>query len=766
MPASASRPTPWSRARPGGWLGLLLPALFLAAVPLTAQEGDEPARSLRALSIESGQMELDGRLAEEIWQRAPAATDFLQQEPAEGDAPSRATEVRVAYDEDHLYIGAMIFDDPEGILAYQMERDAGLGTDDRFMWILDTFHNGRTGYFFEINANGLMGDGLLSGGGQGGNFNKSWDGIWEARVARLDNGWSAEIRIPFQTLNFDPGNDTWGINFQRTIRRTNEEILWTGHRRDEGLFQVIHAGDLTGLQGMSQGLGLEARAAAIGGWRTVLANPDPTTYQRDLSLDLNYNLTSSLRASVSVNTDFAEVEVDDRRVNLTRFPLRFQERRDFFLEGSGVFTFAPRSGPEPFFSRRIGLERGEQIPITWAGRFGGQVGPWELGFIQVETGETARFEAGIELPEAIPSEMFTVARVRRNIFTQSTVGAIYTRRATDARPSSDAPPPQDRHTAGVDAAFATTTLFGGTNAQLSLFAVWNSDPDPAADRSFGELTARGFRFNFPNDIWTAHLSYREFGAAYAPAVGFVTRNDFRRVEPNIGWNPRPESIDWLRQLQFSVQYRYLEGLESGIAEEKQWQFELLGMNFESGDNLDLQLTRTYEFLDEGFDVTDEVGILPGGYTNWEWSLDGRTAGRRTVSVNGGLSRGGFWDGDRTRVELGLTVRPAAGLELSADYEVNDVTLPRGAFTTELYRVGSDWNVSPWISLTSNVQYDDVSEIVGLFFRGRWILTPGNDLFVVYTQNWQNMDPAFDPLDRRFRTLSRGGALKVNYTYRF
>ncbi|HSG49584.1 MAG TPA: DUF5916 domain-containing protein, partial [Longimicrobiales bacterium] len=382
-------------------------------------------------------------------------------------------------------------------------------------WILDTFLDGRTGYFFEINAAGLMGDGLITGG-QGFGINKSWDGIWEARTDTQDDGWSAEIRIPFQTLNFNPRSDTWGINFQRTIRRTNEEILWRGWRRDEGLFRPIHAGRLVGLQGMSQGIGLEARASVVTGWRTLIADEDPTTYPRDVSLDVNYNLTSSLRASLSVNTDFAEVEVDQRRVNLTRFPLRFEERRDFFLEGSGVYSFAPRSGPTPYFSRRIGLEAGEQVPIEYGARLGGQAGAYELGFIQVGTGAA---DVGMG-PSArrLPSEQFTVARVKRRLFSQSTLGAIYTRRATTAPEGGTAPP--DRHTAGLDLSLATATLFGSANAEMEAFVVWNSNPDPSVERELGELTARGFRFNFPNDVWTGHLSYREFGDHYTPAVGF------------------------------------------------------------------------------------------------------------------------------------------------------------------------------------------------------------------------------------------------------
>ena len=247
------------------------------------RSGEDELPVLEAYRLTDGtDVQLDGRIVEEFWSRAVPISDFTQQDPVEGGEPSERTEVWVVYDEDNLYIGAIIYDDPEGILAFQRERDASLGTDDRFMWILDTFRDGRTGYFFEINAAGLMGDGLMSGsgggrggfggGGGGGGFSggsssKAWDGIWEARTARRPDGWSAEIRIPFRTLNFDPNSDTWGINFQRTIRRRNEEILWRGWRRNEGLRRPVYAGELRGLHGMSQGLGLEAVPSSIVGWR-------------------------------------------------------------------------------------------------------------------------------------------------------------------------------------------------------------------------------------------------------------------------------------------------------------------------------------------------------------------------------------------------------------------------------------------------------------------------------------------------------------------
>ncbi len=747
------------------WPDMALAALVLASLagrPAlgAAQDsdsgGDDPPVTLVAHRIAGeAEVRLDGNLEEEIWALSTPITDFTQQEPVEGAQPSERTEVRVAYDEQYLYIGAIIFDDPEGILAYQRARDASLGTDDRFMWMLDTFLDGRTGYVFEINAAGLMGDALM-GAAQGG---KAWDGIWEVRTARRPDGWSAEIRIPFKTLNFDPELDSWGINFQRTIRRKNEEILWRGYRRNQGLLRPVHAGRLTGLHGLSQGVGFEAVPSLVAGWRTIPGNVDPTTYPGDVSLDLGYSITPSLRAALSVNTDFAEVEVDQRRVNLTRFPLRFQEQRDFFLEGSGVFSFAERNGASPYFSRRIGLESGEQIPITYGARVGGQAGRYELGFFQVRTGS----QELVNESRTVPVEDFTVARVKRTIFSQSSIGAIYTRRAT--APDPDGLRFDDRHTAGVDLDFETATLFGDKNFQFEAFFVWNSNPDPSVERSLSDLTARGVRFNFPNDIWQAHLSYREFGHDYDPAVGFVTRHGFRRVEPNLTWRPRPDA-DWIRRFEFSAQYRYLADLTSGIAEEKQLRLVPFGMELESGDGFKVQATRQYEDLDFGFEVSDGVDILAGRYTNWEYSLQGRTAQKRRASLEGQIMTGGFWDGDRTQVRLGLTVRPLPGLRIQGDLERNDVTLPRGSFKTNLFRLGGGWDASPWLSMIGNVQYDDVSEIVGLFARLRWIVQPGNDIYFVYTHNWQNLGGDLLGRDRDLVTLSRGGSMKLNYSYRF
>lgn len=736
---------------------LSLVVALLVTAEAGAQEADggqndtQPAGAsiLRAATVPAGQgIDLDGYLGESAWQTATPTTEFRQQEPDEGAEPTEGTEIRVLIDGMALYIGAMFFDDPDGILAYQKRRDEGLGSDDRFMWILDTFQDGRTGYFFEINPAGLMGDGLLSGGG---GVNKAWDGVWEARVQRLENGWSAEIRIPWSTLNFDPESDTWGVNFQRTIRRKQEEILWSGHRRTEGLFRPVHAGRLTDLTDMSQGIGLEVKPYIVAGWTRQTTLAEPTSYPRDVGLDVGYSVTPSLRAAASFNTDFAEVEVDQRRVNLTRFPLRFPEQRDFFLEGSGVFSFASRNGVEPYFSRRIGLRNGNPVPVQFGTRLGGQAGRYEIGVLQVGTDDHL----------GVGGEDFTVARVKRQFFEESTIGAIYTRRAGGA--DIQGTRPADNHTAGIDLDFRTSRFLGDKNLQVDGFFVWNSNPEPTVDRAVSDLSARGFRIDFPNDIWQMHLSYREFGSLYDPAVGFVTRNGFRRVEPNVTWRPRPD-ISWIRQFEFGTQFRYLESIDTGRPEERQWRFDILGIDFENSADFDFGVTRQFEYLDRAFAISDGIVIQPGEYWTWEWEVSGGTPSQEPMSLDASLGGGSFWNGDRFGYELEFGYRPTAGVELGLEYERNDVALPQGAFDTNLFRLNTAWDISPWSSVTGSVQYDDVSEIVGLFLKTRWIIAPGNDLYVVYTQNWQSLRA--NQLDRHFTTLSQGGSTKLNYTFRF
>ena len=725
---------------------LLLASLCGALTPTyaIAQEA-EPPRTVAASRLGPDErIELDGRLDEPIWTRAPAADAFRQQEPAEGSPETERTEVRIAFDADNLYIGAVLHDsDPSGILGFQKERDQGLESDDRFMVVLDTFLDGRTGYYFHTNPAGLMGDGLLRVGGNN-PVNMSWDGIWDARTTRGDYGWSTEIRIPFRTLNFDESATALGINFQRTVRRKNEETLWDGHRRTEGLLRPIHAGRLTGIAGVSQGLGLEAVPYGVGAWRDVTGQEVDTPV--DVGIDLNYSLTSSIRAALTVNTDFAETEVDRRRVNLTRFPLFFPEQRDFFLEGASVFDFSPLSFVRPYFSRQIGLADGRAVPIVYGARLAGQAGAYDLGFLQVRTGRQ----------DAQPTEDFTVGRIKRNLLRQSTLGVIYTRRATASLLGE--PDPRDRHTLGVDAALSTSTFLGDKNLQFEAFYAWHTEPDRDDASSNTDRSARGIRINYPNDVWRSHLSYREFGDHWDPALGFVQRRGIKRVNPSITYAPRPARFTSVRQLQFGLSYTYQTDFEHRLLS-RQANATLLRVNYESGDQFALTWSSRFEQLDSAFQIHPGVLVLVGGHAFEAWTFSVASASRRRLSGSASVSRGEFWSGDRSAVVVNLTMRPSQSVATSTEWEHEDIDLPEGVFTTDLVRVAGSWYVSPWTSITGNLQYDTVSQVAGLYTRLRWILEPGSDFYFVYTHNWQDTDEGF-------LTLSRGATTKLSYTYRF
>ncbi len=747
---------PFASFRPD-WMVLVGSFLWLSTSmawtePLGAQVNEQVRPVVEAVRVpDDAEIQIDGYLDEDVWELAHVITDFQQADPVEGGVPSEPSEIRILYDSE-----------PEGVLAYQLERNRGLGTDDRFMWILDTFRDGRTGYFFETNPAGLMGDGLIGGGaGPGGGLNKRWDGIWEVRTQIGPEGWSAEVRIPFSTLNFDPSLDSWGINFQRTIRRRSEEIMWSGWRRNESLFRPAHAGELRGIDGISQGVGMEVKPYVL-----ASGNDEPAvgaSWESDAKtgVDVTYSLTPSLRAAFTVNTDFAEVEVDDRRVNLTRFPLRFPEQRDFFLEGSGVFSFR---WADPFFSRRIGLVEGQEVPIRFGTRLGGQAGRYELGFYQVRTGATD-LASGEGPSLAWPTEDFTVGRVKRALFEQSHVGAIYTRRSSDFDPRGDGL--SDRHTIGADFDLFTSQALGRYNAQIEGFMIYHNDPVEGGGFGAPERRSRGYRWNFPNDLIRLHSSYRDFGDEWGPAVGFAQRTGFRRHQPTLTIAPRPQRWSSIRQTQHQIYFEYLTDMNNRLLT-RNVDLTFLQVNFESGDQFAIEGGRGFERLQRSFTVHEDgdqvVTIEPGDYEAWRWAVGFQTAGRRTLSGSADFEHSDFWSGQRSQIELSATVRPRRGVDLSADYERNEVRLPQGDFDTNLVQLSWSWGFSPVAGIIGSIQYDDVTNVMGLFARARWIVRPGSDIFFVWTHNWQNEVSRL--LDREFTTLSRGGALKVNYSYRF
>ena len=731
--------------------GSLFTILLVALSPLnsdaqTPEAGATARRTIQAARLrDTERITVDGRLDEEIWQRAVPAADFIQIDPANGTPATEPTEVRIVFTKDAIYMGVTCYDsEPDKWLGYQRRRDEFLGSDDRFMWTIDTFLDERSGYFFEMNPSGLMADSLFGINGD----NRAWDGIWNARVRHSEIGWTIEIEIPFRTVNFDPNNDTWGFNFQRTVRRKNEDSIWMGWARNQGLRRMTNAGHVTGITEVTQGLGLDVKpyglltSESFGG-----LNGGRSREKANAGLDLFYNPTPGVRANLTINTDFAQTEVDQRQVNLTRFSLFFPERRDFFLDGATFFDFASDSagGPQiqPFFSRRIGLGAdGTPQKIDFGTKFTGQMGGQDVGFLQVRTGA----DDGQFVPED-----FLVARVKRRVLQQSYFGAIYTRR--DARTGDQIDASQ---TVGVDARLATSQFRGNQNLSAT---AWMLHAGPPGNRD--RANAFGAGIEYPNDLWQLRFDAREVQRNFDPSVGFVLRRDYRRYRSQVYYGPRPQNHRYIRRTEYDANLEVVTDLRNQLLE-RALNLTVFNVQFHSQDNVGVEVDPTYVMLDRPFNIAPGITMPAGAeYRFTRVAVRGQTANRRVLALNGRFETGGFYSGHRDQTILGLTVRARPGYIISLNGEWNQIDLAEGSFASNVFRGTADTQFTPFMALVNIVQYDTMSRVLGWQSRYRWILKPGNDLYVVYTHNWVE-----DPLRDRFGTLDRRAASKVLYTQRF
>jgi hypothetical protein len=737
------------RSRAFAWV--ILTSLADAATAVAQETNSAP--SVVAIRLVDGErIDVDGRLDEAIWRRASPATNFAQLDPQNGAPATERTEVRIAFNHDRLYLGVHCFDsEPARLLGNQMVRDGPLASDDRFMWALDPQFDQRSGYFFEINPSGAMGDGLLvpAGGGGGGGAasglgfgvtqNRAWDGIWLARVDRHERGWTAEIEIPFRTLNFDPEAAAWGANFQRTVRRKNEESLWTGYGRNQGLYNLTSAGRIVGIAGASHGLGLDVKPYVIGTHTAAPGSGRPSIIKGTYGGDLVYHVTPLLKSNLTINTDFAQTEVDDRQVNLTRFPLFFPEKRDFFLDGSGSFDFArePSSDFTAFFSRRVGLDaNGRPQKIDYGAKLTGQAGRFDLGALQVRTAPQAQ----------APGEDFTVLRSRRRLLRQSYAGMIYTRRA-----ARDAVRPV-RETAGADFELATSRFRGSQNLLFSGFYA----KTPGGGR--GDNALYGLRVNYPNDLWNVRMSYRVVEKHADPAIGFIERADYRRWNPVVRFGPRPRDHRVIRQVSMETWAEWLTDTSNALLG-RAFRITLAEVALHSGDTVSVTVNPIYERLERNFAIGGVTLPVGNTYQYTRYTTNVSTASRRMLSANATVQTGTFYSGHRRDVTASVNLRPRRGVLATLTAQANRVDLPETRFTTRILRALVNTQFGPFVSLANNLQYDSVSGVLGWQVRFRWILTPGNDVYFVSLNNW--IDAAGG-----YRALDRNTATKIVLTRRF
>ena len=721
-----------------------------ATATLSAQSAAAPTPSVAAHRTATP-IQIDGRLDDAVYGTVPGITDFVQQEPDEFKPATEKTEAWVFFDDAYIYVSARCWEThPERRVANEMRRDTNqLRQNDTFAVLFDTFHDRRNGYIFYANAIGGMADSQVTDEGPP---NADWNTVWNVRTSTFEGGWTIEMAIPFKSLRYLPGqNQTWGINLRRVVRWKNEWSYLAQVPRAlttfRGLLKVSSAGTLTGLEAPSGSRNIEIKPFTLGNFatdRTVtpVVNNDATLRA---GVDLKYGLTQNLTADLTVNTDFAQVEVDEQQVNLTRFNLFFPEKRDFFLEGAGTFAFAGRasaglaagSGDTPylFFSRRIGLDGSRQVPLRVGGRVTGKVGAITVGVLNVQTGEDAA--------AAAESTNFTVLRAKRDILRRSSIGGMVTHRtSTPGR-------------AGANTGF-------GLDATFSFYQNLRFDSYVAATRSDGkerdDLSYRAFA-DYNADRYGLQLERLEVQPNFLPEAGFLRRTDMRRNFGQLRFSPRPRRVPHVRKVTAIASLNYVTNTTNRLdTREAVGQFQT---EFTNSDVVSATYTDSFERLVRPFAIAPGIRIPVGTY-DFHTVLLSYTAGQQRRYSGAIVYEGGpFYSGDRHSIAVSsarMEVTPQLSAEPSVS--VNWVHLREGSFTTTVARLRGTYTMTPRMYVSGIGQYNSTNTSLGSNLRFRWEYRPGSELFVVYTDDYDTeARPSVTPL------RNRAFVVKVNRLFR-
>lgn len=707
---------------------------FLASHVLGAQP------SIKAVRIDTPP-KIDGILNDPAWEKAAVIDQFYQREPDTGEPVSQKTVVYICYSEKQFFVGFKCYDDPDRITAKELKRDISLGEDDRVQIILDTFLDKRNGYWFQIGPRGSIGDALVSENGAG--FNKEWDGLWEGKARIHEQGWDAEIAIPFKTLSFRPDQHTWGLKLIRHIRRRLESAYWPVANLNTYRFQVSDGGLITGIENISQGFGLDIRPYGLLGMNQKYEMDNKFIY--DAGGDIFYQISSGLNAALTINTDFAQTEVDSRQINLTRFALFFPEKRNFFLDGANYFNFGFGGDDEnhyndrmiPYFSRRIGLdEDGNPVPIIGGVKLAGQAGNWNIGALNITDKTDTAYRN------------FTVARITHNIGRQSYIGFIGTK--------GDASGTRGNWISGVDVKLATSHFKGNKNLVFTGFGIKSNTNDLD-----GQQFTFGADLNYPNDLLNFRIGHQQIGENYHAGIGFVPRPGIREYYSSLFIGPRPERFGILK-INTGAMIDYITSMRNKLLTRDLF-LKVAELEFLSGERIEYALHNTYEFLDKDFLISskDSVSIAGGAYDYWQQSIEAYTARRRKFWIGSEIDWGSFYSGKIAIWKILWGWKIGVPFFVGMETEQNFVMLPEGNFTTRIYRINGDIYFNPDISLSNFIQYDNLSENWGWQSRFRWILKPGKEIYLVWNSIMQR-----DITRERMIFQENIMRFKVNYSMRF
>ena len=700
-------------------------------------------------------LRIDGQLDEAVYASVPPMSEFIQAEPAEGSPANEKTDVWVFFDDEHVYVVGRCWEThPERVVANEMRRDNfGIVRNDNFAWSFDTFFDKRNGVLFEVNPIGGRLDGQVTNESQ---VNTDWNPVWDLATGRFDEGWVVEAAVPFKSLRYRPGRaQTWGLQVRRRSRWRNEISYLTpipaafGGR---GHFQVSLAATLAGLEAPAGSRNLEIKPYAIS---DLTSDPTATPAVSnelggDVGVDLKYGVTQNLTADVTVNTDFAQVEADEQQVNLTRFSLFFPEKREFFLENQGLFAFggagtgpfgAGGETPVLFYSRQIGLDQGREVPIDAGGRLTGRVGKFGIGIMNIQAGQ----QAGM----GVQATNFSVMRLKRDVLRRSSVGVIFTRRSVSTQGVGS------NEAYGVDGTFAFYD-------NLSINSYWATTRTRTLG---GDDVSYRTHLDYAGDRYGVQLERLVVGTDFNPEVGFLRREDFERSFALFRFSPRPHGIAAIRKLTWEGRFDYITD-RAGVLETRQTQGQF-GIEFENSDQLSVEYGRSYEFLEQPFQIASDVTVPVGAYRFQDVLTSLELGRQRRFSGTLSVQHGSFFSGDKTTVGFGLGGGQSSGrLELTPQFSVepglslNWIDLPEGRFTTTLVTTRTSYTFTPLMFVSVLLQYNSSNDSLGANLRFRWEYQPGSELFVVYNEQRDTLARGYPELE------NRAFIIKINRLFRF
>ncbi|MGE3511077.1 MAG: DUF5916 domain-containing protein [Vicinamibacterales bacterium] len=733
-------------------------------LPETVSRDDQGRATVRAVRLTTP-IRVDGRLDELVYQTVKPAGGFIQTEPKAGVPATESTEVWVTFDNDAVYVTFRCYEsEPGRMVLNEMRRDSfNLLQNDGIGFVLDTYHDRRNAVSFVVTPLGGRMDGQISNERQ---YNADWNPIWRFATGRFDGGWTVETAIPFKSLRYQPTRQqTWGFQVNRRNRWKNELSYLSSIPNSlgqRGIFQISMAPTLVGIEAPVSGARtVEIKPYAIGDITTNLdATPqsrnDPS---RDFGVDFKYGVTQNVTTDFTYNTDFAQVEADEQQVNLTRFSLFFPEKREFFLENQGVFQFgagnfgggggggggggfsAPSEAPILFYSRRIGLDAGREIPIETGGRLSGRIGRFSLGLLDIQTDRVTNPTTS----QLTPKTNFSVVRLKRDLFRRSSIGVLATRRSH----ASAAGATGDNLVYGVDATFAFFT-------NLSINTYWAQTKTEGL--SGADDVSYQAQLEYQGDRYGVQLERLTVGDNFNPEVGFVRRDDMRRNFALVRFSPRPRPPNRIRKLYYTGSLAYIEDGRGRLStREAKGEFQI---EFQNSDRFSLVYTDSYEFIPVPFAITPRVSIPVGSYAFGIARASFQLGQQRPVSGTIEAERGTFFGGDRSTVAYSRgRIGVSTHFAIEPGVSFNWVDLPVGSFLTTLATSRVTYTMTPFMFASALVQYNNTSNRVSVNARFRWEYRPGSELFVVLNEERDTLSP-------RFPTLrNRSVVIKVNRLFR-